>query len=106
MINGIIINTFTAMRQDIETKLNDMNNNCFMCNLDRSVFQKKGIEFTDHINNHHYIKDYLIYFIIIRLKNEIDLDPDESRILNQIKNNDVSFFPSFKCLDWDWSIVE
>lgn len=106
MINGIIINTFSALREDLEIKTNDVENNCFICNLDKSTLGRKKIKFDDHFNKQHYIKDYLLFLIGVRLKKEIDLDPDETRVLESLTNNDVSFFPSEKMLDWDWTIVE
>jgi hypothetical protein len=47
-----------------------------------------------------------LYLISIKLKPEKDLDPDETRIAEALKLNDVSFFPSRKALDWDWTLVE
>lgn len=106
MINGIIINTFSALREDLEIKTHDVENNCFICNLDKSTLGRKKIKFEDHFAKQHYIKDYLLFLIGVRLKKEIDLDPDETRVLDSLTNSDVSFFPSEKMLDWDWSIVE
>ncbi len=106
MINGIIINTFSQLREEQEVKEADINNNCFICNLTRNTFQKKKIYFDTHANKQHYIRDYLLYLISIKLKPEKDLDPDETRIAEALKLNDVSFFPSRKALDWDWTLVE
>jgi len=106
MINGIIINTFSQLREIQETKKFDVENNCFICNLDKSTFQKKKINFNTHVNKQHGIKDYLLFLINVTLKPEKDLDPDETRVIEAVKKNDVSFFPCEKALDWDWTLVE
>ena len=106
MINGIIINTFTALREDMERKKNDIENNCFICNLDKTTLHKAQIDSNHHIRYQHDIKSYLVYLINIKLKKEKDLDPDETHILNCVKNNDVSFFPCERALDWDWREIK
>jgi hypothetical protein len=106
MINGIIINTFSQLREDQEVLSEDIKNNCFICNLDKNTLQKKKINFNNHSSKQHYIKDYLLYLINVRLKPEKDLDPDETRVSEALKINEVSFFPCEKTLDWDWTLVE
>ena len=106
MINGIIINTFSQLREEQEIKKFDVENNCFICNLDKNTFQKKKINFIHHVQKQHGIKDYLLFLINIKLKPEKDLDPDETRCIDALKINDVSFFPCEKALDWDWTVVE
>lgn len=106
MINGIIINTFSQLREEQETKKLDVENNCFICNLDKNTFQKRKIQFIHHVTKQHGIKDYLLFLINVTLKPEKDLDPDETRVINALKKNDVSFFPCEKALDWNWTLVE
>lgn len=106
MINGIIINTFSQLREEQEIKNDDIQNNCFICNLDRTTLQKKKIYFDVHISKHHSITNYLMYLINIKLKPEKDLDPDETRVKNSLLINDVSFFPCEKTLNWDWTLIE
>jgi hypothetical protein len=36
---GIIIDTFAVLREEEEGKKDDMENHCFICGLDRSVFK-------------------------------------------------------------------
>lgn len=106
MINGIIIDTFSALREDLEAKAYDVENNCFICNLDKTTLERRKINFDFHFNKQHYIKDYLLFLINVKLKKEVDLDPDETLVAKALSKNDVSFFPSEKLLDWNWTLVE
>merc|ERR1719487_1637114 len=51
VIFGIIIDTFSALRDMTETKINDMKTTCFICSIDRYTFDRQGTPFEIHIND-------------------------------------------------------
>ena len=70
-----------------------MKNNCFICNLDRSELQKKGVKFNNHINTEHN-KWYYCYFIIKLLNKDPDeYDGNESYIMKKFNDEDFSWIP-------------
>lgn len=97
MVNGIIVSTFSQLREENNKKEDDINNKCFLCSIDRLEFEKRKISFKDHVENEHSIYTYIKYLIWIKMLNIKDLDGDQSFIRNCIKENEVSCFPIKKC---------
>jgi hypothetical protein len=93
MINGVIVSTFSQIREESNEKEEDINNKCFICNIDRVEFEKRKIAFSDHLKYEHNTKTYIRFLIYLRLLNEKDLDADQGFIINCIKERDISCFP-------------
>jgi inositol 1,4,5-triphosphate receptor type 1 len=41
-LSGIIIDTFAVLREEDAKKKDDMENFCFICGIEKDVFDKKG----------------------------------------------------------------
>ena len=95
MMNGLIVTTFSQMREDSNQKEEDQKNRCFICNINRIEFQKKKIDFADHQKNEHNINDYIKFFIFLWHINEKDMDSDQSFINQCIREKDIKFFPIY-----------
>jgi hypothetical protein len=93
MINGIIITTFSSIREENDNKEEDINNKCFICSLDRVEFEKRKVSFVDHCKKEHCVRTYITYLISTKLKNPKDLDADENYVLDCIKKREISCFP-------------
>lgn len=98
MINGIIISTFSQIRENNEFKKEDEDNICFICNRKRGLFEKKKIHFDQHINKDHDTLNYVKYFITLMLLDESTLNSDQSYILECMMKKEISFFPVEKTL--------
>jgi len=99
MINGIIITPFGEQR-DIQEEIDeDIDNNCFICSLDRQFLQQKEIGFDEHQKEYHNVTTYLEYMIYLNKKREKDLDADEIYIKDKIKNKEIDCFQILCCLD-------
>lgn len=48
IIFGIIIDTFAALRDEKTQKDSDAKNKCFICSLERTLFEKEGLSFDNH----------------------------------------------------------
>lgn len=101
MINGIIINTFTSMSDDLEMKMNDIENKCFICNLDKTSLRKSQVDPDEHKKKQHNIKNYILYFVNVKIKKSKDHNFDEAEVMKCIDCNDYSIFPYENALDWD-----
>ena len=97
MINGVIVSTFSQIREESNEKDEDINNKCFICNIDRMEFEKRKILFKSHLKYEHNSKNYIKFLIYLNLIHEKDLDADQSFILSCIKKRDVYCFPVGKC---------
>ena len=47
MIFGVIVSIFSEIREKANFKENDQNNKCFICNIDRAIFERLKIKFED-----------------------------------------------------------
>jgi len=93
MINGVIVSTFSQIREESNKKEEDISNKCFVCNIDRMEFEKRKIDFQWHLKSEHNSKTYIKFFICLGLIHEKDLDSDQSFILDCIRKRDVYCFP-------------
>ena len=93
MINGVIVSTFSQIREESNQKEEDINNKCFICNIERIEFEKKKIDFMEHQKYEHNLKHYIKFFVFVKRINEKDLDADQSFIIECLKNNDIKCFP-------------
>ena len=93
MIFGVIVSIFSEIREKANFKENDQNNKCFICNIDRAIFERLKIKFEDHKKYEHNIKTYIRFLIGVKLINEKDLDADQSFIINCLKKEEIKVFP-------------
>lgn len=93
MINGVIVSTFSQIREESESKEDDMNNKCFVCSIEKVEFEKRKINFDEHLKVEHNVKNYIKYLISLKLINEKDLDSDQSYIVNCLNNAEIACFP-------------
>jgi len=103
IIFGIIIDTFSAMREMTENKINDMKTVCFICSIDRYTFDKQGTPFDIHIKEEHNMWKYLYYLVYLSTKDETEYTGLESYVGALMADENVGFYPVHKsmCLGAD-----
>ena len=95
MINGVIVTTFSQIREDSSNKEDDKNNICFICSIPRYEVEKQGLSFEEHIKSEHCVKTYIRYLLSLYLMDTNDMDQDQYYVYNCLKKNGVEFFPIF-----------
>jgi len=98
IINGIIVDTFQALREHNNVKEDVRQNVCYICSIKRSKFEVKGIDFDEHLNNEHNIRNYFHYIIKIQQIDEHNLNSTDFQVLNFLKDSRTDFFPVKKAL--------
>ena len=93
MINGVIVSTFSQIRELSQIKEEDINGKCFICGQSQEDFEKKRIDFNKHVNNEHNILNYIMFFVKLKSIKEKDLDSDQSYIAQKLEDLDIAFFP-------------
>lgn len=104
IIFGIIVDTFAELRDQKNKKDFDIKNNCFICNKERSLFEKVGISFNKHAKKEHNPWNYLFFVIHLQLKDPNDYNGTESYVANKLKTKDISWFPIERSLSLEAKI--
>jgi hypothetical protein len=98
IINGIIVDTFQALREYNNYVDYVRNNVCYICSIDKNKFEMHGVDFSKHLINEHNILNYFHYIIKIMRTEEQNLNSLDSEVLKSIKIESTEFFPVKKSL--------
>ncbi|CAD8066638.1 unnamed protein product [Paramecium sonneborni] len=100
IFSGIIIDTFGELREQQLAKEDDKENICFICGLDREIFDMKSDDgFNQHTKQSHYMWNYVFYMAYMDNKNKSEYNGIETYIANKRKNQDNSWFPIGQSLE-------
>jgi hypothetical protein len=105
MINGVIVSTFSAIREESDKRIEDENNKCYICSINKLEFEKRKVCFVHHIKNEHNIKDYINYILNLKLKKNKDLDSYELFIKKKIIERNIYLFPIFRAKSLGGSLI-
>mmetsp|Transcript_35853 Transcript_35853/g.35476 ORF Transcript_35853/g.35476 Transcript_35853/m.35476 type:complete len:858 (-) Transcript_35853:45-2618(-) len=98
IVFGIIIDTFAQLRDEKRFIENDQNNKCYICNLDRYIFDQDGNGFEDHFKNDHNMWNYLFYIIHLKFKDPTEYTGVESYVWEKYDKEDISWIPLHKAM--------
>jgi len=90
ILSGIIIDTFSSIREKRESLEEKQNSMCFVCGKKREEIP----DFKSHTKYVHNIWDYLYYFGYIQNKQILE-NGIEVEILRMLKEKDQTLFPCF-----------
>ena len=93
VINSIIVDTFQEQREKANNRNDSKENVCYICNTNRTYFEKNGIDYDHHIEVTHSLQNYFQYCLTILKTSKQDLNSLDYSILEQIQNNQTGFFP-------------
>lgn len=99
IIFGIIIDTFAQLRDAKRQVEDNINNFCFICNLQRYLLDKDTEQgFDYHCKEDHDTWSYLYYIVYLRSKDSTDYNGVESSLYAMFENGEISWFPKDTCL--------
>ena len=84
IIFGIIIDTFAELRDKKFKQEEDKSKICFVCSLDRHLFDKTADGYEAHFYRDHNIWHYLFYLYHLNIKEETEYDGIESYVNKMI----------------------
>jgi hypothetical protein len=93
MVNGVIVSTFSQIREENQEKEEDIKNKCYICNINRVEFEKRKVSFDYHQKVEHNSLIYIKFLIHLKLISPKDLDADQSFIIGCLLKRDVCCFP-------------
>ncbi|OQS05737.1 type I inositol triphosphate receptor [Thraustotheca clavata] len=99
MIQGIIIDAFTSVREAAEMKVTLKRERCLVCNRARSAIEVAGMEkgmlnnFARHTEIEHNLFNYFFYIQYVNGKDDKDRNGIESYVFEKLKTKDMSWIP-------------
>lgn len=81
---GIIIDSFGELRQHRQMAKFKIDNECFICGVDRFTFDTKGSGFDKHVSQEHNKWNYLFLLIHLREKAEEDYNGWEQHVAHHL----------------------
>ncbi|RQM20090.1 hypothetical protein B5M09_008389 [Aphanomyces astaci] len=98
MVQGIIIDAFTAVREQTETKAALKRERCLVCNRSRSAIENLDgghpNNFSRHIHHVHNLFDYFFYIQHVKAKQHPkELSGLERYVVEKLKAHDMAWIP-------------
>ncbi|KAL4219957.1 hypothetical protein ACF0H5_020368 [Mactra antiquata] len=98
IIFGIIVDTFSQLRDSKWEIDKDMQNNCFICSRESYDFERQGGGFQKHVKDEHYQWAYLFFFIHLDETRPNDYSALELYVYKLLMINNFDFFPLNRAL--------
>jgi len=93
IVFGIILDTFSELRDMKWTAESDMNSTCFICGRNNYEFETTGQGFEHHVKEEHNMWSYIFFFIHLESCRQNDYTDLENYVADQIENKRWDFFP-------------
>ena len=77
IVSGLIIDTFSAMREENENIQADINDKCFICSIPRDEFEQAGVSFQKHVTTEHNMWKYLWFKLHLQAKDPLNFSGPE-----------------------------
>ncbi|KAF0701078.1 Aste57867_8375 [Aphanomyces stellatus] len=99
LIMGIIIDSFTSLREASEKKQEIESNTCLVCNNSRDDIEYRGIllglsnSFKRHTEVEHNLWNYLFFIMYLESKSSTDMNGTESFVYEKLQAKEMSWIP-------------
>jgi len=98
IITGLMVDTFSALREEAATREDTLQNECFVCGFSRASYDDVGMtnapSFDQHKDEEHYLWNYLYFFSYLRDKDPTDYNGVETYVSNMLSENNLVWIPS------------
>ena len=94
LVFGIILGTFSDMREKERKYDSDKINNCFICHITRETVEKRKEDFKFHRDKTHYLWNYVEYMIFLKFSDIHDLNAMNSFARHNLDLKNICFLPS------------
>ena len=98
IVFGIIVDTFSELRDEKYRTDELMNSQCFICGRKSYDFDRFGNGFKQHIKDEHHMWNYLYFFSYLDLKEATEYDAIEQFVATKLFTTSYDFFPTNKAL--------
>ena len=99
IITGLMLDTFSALREEANEREDTLANSCFICGITRAAYDDLGLgndapSFDVHIEEEHSIWSYVNFLADLKDKNAHDFDGRETFVHEQITNGSLNWLPN------------
>jgi len=100
ILKGITIDTFVGLRKELEERLDDTTEKCFVCGIDKNTFNRTldRDAFAVHTKVDQNLWNYIYFIIYIWEQDRDDDDGLEWFVRRCIENDDLVWFPMRKAM--------
>lgn len=95
---GIIVDTFSELRDLKWRAEKDMHEVCFICNRNSYEFEHHGKGFNHHVKNEHNLWTYIHYFIHLKETKMNEYTALDLYVFKMLQKKNFDFFPMNKAL--------
>ena len=96
---GIIVDTFSQLRDENYNKEYDKKNICFICQLNRDDCLSRNIDFNKHVKGIHNLWNYVYFLCHLHINNPNDFNRIELVVWDKLCQQDFSWIPIEKSED-------
>ena len=96
LVFGIILGTFSEMREEERKHDDDKANHCFLCHITREIVEKLREDFKYHKHKKHFLWNYVDYMIFLKYSKIHDLNAVNSFAKENLDAKNICFLPSFQ----------
>jgi len=101
---GIIIDTFGELRAIADSIQEDINNKCFICEIERREFDRHSqVGFEQHIQSEHNMWHYLAFSMHLKRTQHTEYTGPEQYVSKMIEEKDWRFIPHLCALSINYA---
>lgn len=97
IIQGLIIDAFGELRDQLESVKEDMESNCFICGIGKDYFDKVPHGFDVHVQQEHNLANYMFFLMHLINKPDTEYTGQETYVWNMYQQRCWDFFPVGDC---------
>jgi len=97
ILQGLIIDAFGELRSQLQSVVDDMEANCFICGIGKDYFDKTPHGFETHVMKEHNLANYLFFFMHLINKPDTDYTGQETYVWELYQKRCWDFFPVGEC---------
>ncbi|XP_076069948.1 ryanodine receptor isoform X2 [Oratosquilla oratoria] len=97
IIQGLIIDAFGELRDQLESVKENMESNCFICGIGSDYFDSVPHGFDMHVAKEHNLANYMFFLMHLINKDETEYTGQETYVWNMYQQRCWDFFPVGDC---------
>eukprot|EP00918_Siedleckia_nematoides_P083659 GHVU01183372.1.p1 GENE.GHVU01183372.1~~GHVU01183372.1.p1 ORF type:complete len:1551 (-),score=325.07 GHVU01183372.1:746-4819(-) len=97
IIQGLIIDAFGELRDQLEQVKEDLESSCFICGIGKDYFDKVPHGFETHVKNEHNFANYMFFLMHLINKPDTEYTGQETYVWELYQQRSWDFFPVGDC---------